>query len=289
MKVQLLGLLGLLLSCSGCSFALPFHYDVGELEHRTIEIDASDVDIATLDLAFGAGELTLDSQDEGPMLSGTAEFNVAEFAPSISSSRQGNDGSYGLIMNPEFLGLNFWDWQELVNEWDLRLGKDVPLNLELLFAAGSIQTELGGVPLRQLRIELAACEARVEFNEPNPEFCEHFEISVGMAEAKFRGLGNVNFEKLTVEGVAEDLLLDFHGEWFRPATVRVDGGLGDITLVVPREISVVVDDQSGIFSDFDAPGFHQRGDRYSSDGHWDEPTLRIELDHVFGGVRLRRE
>ena len=169
---------------------------------------------------------------------------------------------------------------------DITLSNKLPLELDLKFGAVEADIELGGLRVRELSISTGASETNIGIASPNSIECSQFKAEVGAAEFKIGGLGNLNCEKMHVQGGVGDVTLDFNGAWRIDALVEVEMGLGSLTLRVPRGLGVQVR-KGGVLSSFDSQELIKRGNVYYSE-NWDEATNRLTfvVDAALGSIRM---
>jgi predicted membrane protein len=83
--------------------------------------------------------------------------------------------------------------------------------------------------------------------------------------------------------------IDLTGDWKNSATVHVNGGVGSIKLVVPRNVGVTVDAKRGIGS-ISTPGFTRDGNTYRNMAYGSSAiTLTIDLNVGVGSVTITQE
>lgn len=172
-------------------------------------------------------------------------------------------------------------------EMDLRLTRDVPMNLGMEFGAVAAELELGGLDIRDLRIETGASDTQLTFSSPNSGVCESLDLSLGAAAFRAEGLGHAGCAELEVEGGVGDVTLDFGGQWRGSVSADISMALGSLTLIIPENIGVRVD-RSTFLTGFEGRGLERRdGVYYSSNWETAEHRLDLELSGAFGSVNLR--
>jgi len=99
-------------------------------------------------------------------------------------------------------------------------------------------------------------------------------------------LGDLNLGELEIDVGVGGAEIDLTGSWERDLEATVHGGVGGLKLVLPRDVGVRVEAESGLGS-VDASGFNREGDVYTNDlyGRTDV-TLSVKLDVGIGGVGL---
>ena len=98
------------------------------------------------------------------------------------------------------------------------------------------------------------------------------------------GLANANFSTLIFNGGAGDYTLDFSGELQRDATARVEGGFGDVKLVIPEDVDARVTVEGGAINVNHSSGWGQSNHTYTQDGSG--PTLTIIVKMGAGNVTI---
>jgi hypothetical protein len=267
------------LAC-GINVGLPKAKTPGPDITDEISIPAPDSDETRLKLAFGAGELTLAPGAQKDLVEGTATYNFDQFKPQIKT-----DGSEVTIQMGDVEFDDFLAFDQLKNEWDLKLG-DQPMELDIDAGAYDASYELGGLSLTGLSISDGAADVELSFSEPNASEMSVFSYETGASNVKLEGLGNANFSAMSFSGGAGDYTLDFSGELQRDAVVDVDTGLSNIILVIPEGVNAVVTVDSGMSNISTGPGWNQSGDRYSIEG--EGPTLTIIVNMGAGNLTITK-
>jgi hypothetical protein len=173
-------------------------------------------------------------------------------------------------------------------ELELRLSRDVAMDVEMEFGAVRAELELGGLRLRNLKLTTGASDARVAVSEPNPIQMERVHIQVGAAAFNAQQLGHLRASEIEVEAGVGDVRLGFQG-LDRPDTrVKVSMGLGSVEIRVPRGVGVELS-RSTFLTSVNAPGLDRRGEVFVS-SDWDraERRIRIEVDAAFGSISILR-
>jgi hypothetical protein len=245
---------------------------------ETLEIgeDVPGDGLVEVTIGMGGGKL-----DVGPgaerLVEGTVEYNIVEWKPEVTV----DDGEIRIeqtVKNAGFLGGN------VVNEWDLRLGNRP---MELVIQAGAYEgdLDLSGIPLRNLRISDGASKATVSFNVPNPEVMDDFTYRTGASNIELRGLLNANFREMNFKGGAGNFSLEFTGEMTRDLKVFIDGGLGNMTLEVPKGINAQVNVSGGLNNVSTQGTWTIEGQEYNTIGA-EGPLLKIQVNMGVGNLKL---
>lgn len=230
---------------------------------------------------YGAGRLHIRPLTGGELYRVALRYDSDLFDP-ITEYRNGR-----LEVGVEGTGKSIRVKNHDQGELTLSLSESVPLDLDLDFGAVEAEIELGGLRITRLDIETGASDTEIRFARPNPIACERLEISMGAAALKAHGLGNVDCARVRVEGGVGDITLDFAGEWRRDVEADLTMALGSATLIIPENIGVRVNKET-FLTDFDRDGFTKRDGAYYS-SNWGTATRRltIDLEGAFGSVTLR--
>jgi hypothetical protein len=260
----------------GFSFDLPEQVKAGPEIKESITVADPKAEEAKISLSFGAGNLNLSTGAKN-LVDGTIVYNVEDLKPEIIE-----DGAEIEIKQGDFQGLPPFDGMK--NEWDLQLGSS-PMELEISAGAYEGRYELGGLALTNLIINDGAADASLSFSEPNLAEMSEFNYSTGASEVRMEGLANANFERFIFNGGAGEYTLDFSGDLQRDATVSIDSGFSDLTLIIPQGVNVVITIDSALADiNFD-DGWSQKGNVYSQEA--DGPTLTIIINMGAGEITIR--
>ncbi|MBL8058181.1 MAG: hypothetical protein JNK29_15860 [Anaerolineales bacterium] len=233
--------------------------------------------VAEVTLEVGAGNLKLAGGGDG-LVSGTVEYNVAEWKPEIK--RDGNALSITQGFNKDKFGIPEGD---LINKWDLRLGS-TPLELTVNAGAYEGQVDLSGVKLRRLEFNDGASTNTVTFDEANPEEMPLLKYPTGASTVTLNGLANANFTEMSFEGGAGTYTLDFSGELQRDARVSIRAGVCTLTIRVPAGTQTEVTKSGAVTSVKTEGTWTSSGDTYAIKGSG--PVLKIDVDMGVGTLNL---
>jgi hypothetical protein len=122
---------------------------VGELKSETQSVDLGSASTARVQLEFPAGELKVEG-GAANLMDASFRFNVSDWQPEVTYSESGAHGEL-LVSQPG--DDNLLVGEGLVNEWEIQLSENVPMDLVIRTSAGNSQLELGGLDLSSLTIE----------------------------------------------------------------------------------------------------------------------------------------
>ena len=279
MNVKIIStILALVLASMACGFSvdLPRQRQVSPEVTDSISVPDPKSDETRLRLSFGAGNLKL-SPGANNLVEGTALYNVSELKPEVITNGadiQIKQGPFERI--PPFEGMK--------NEWDLQLGK-APMDLAIEAGAYEGTYDLGGLSLKSLIINDGASKVNLSFSAPNPIEMSQFTYTTGASDVRLKELANANFKTFVFNCGAGDFTLDFSGNLQRDATVSIDSGLSDLTLIIPQGVNAVITIDSAL-ADIDfGDGWSQSGKVHTQAG--DGPTLTIVINIGAGNVVVR--
>jgi hypothetical protein len=229
-------------------------------------------------IEYGAGTINLAPASAGTLYRSRIRYDADGFRPVADYTpgrlRLGVEGSTGRSRSVRS------------GELDLRLGPDVPVQLELKFGAAEATLELGGIPISSLDVQTGASTTQLRVSSPNTVPCRSASIQVGAARFTATGLGNLRAEQLRVQGGVGEVVLDFTGAWSGSMNATVTMGLGSLTLRMPRGLGVRIE-REGRLASFDGQELIRRGNTYYSE-NWDAAASRLTLtvEAALGSVRV---
>jgi len=235
--------------------------------------------VADITLAFGAGELTISSGDTDALIEGVATYNVADFAPEISS-----DGSVINIStgNLDINGIpNFQDKVE--NAWNLTLS-EAPISLTIKAGAYVGDYELGGLSLKNLTITDGAAEVDLNFAYPNGISMQSFHYETGASSVTLSNLANANVNTIIFQGGAGVFELDFSGKLIKDINVFVETGLSTLTIAVPENTNTEISFEGGLTNVSTRGNWEVVNHHYSLNG--EGPTITISIEMRAGNLVL---
>ena len=110
-------------------------------------------------------------------------------------------------------------------------------------------------------------------------------VRLGAGESVLR-LGGLELTDVAIETGAGATTVDFAGAWSRDVQATIDAGVGEVTIVLPRGVGVVVAANIGLGT-VTAEGLTADGGRWVNDAYGVAPvTLAIDVTGHVGSVRL---
>ena len=276
-KIGMLVLPILFLTSLACSVSVPVNQiQTGEKQTMAIsEAAPEDASVTHMSISMGGGALSL-AGGSGQLIEGSIVYNVAALAPVVKKG----DHSVNISQAGELQGV---PGSDLVNEWNLKLGKTP---IDLLINAGAYQgsMDFSGVPLTQLVIRDGASKNIIRFNQPNPAKMTRLEYYTGASNVEISGLANANFDEMRFEGGAGSFELDFSGTLQRDGHVQIVGGVNDIRLTLPKGLPVIINLTRALGNVNTEGTWTIHGKTYETDGSG--PRLMIDVENGVGNLDL---
>jgi N-terminal domain of toast_rack, DUF2154 len=274
----------ILLVAAACRVGIPDTQSVVLSEKRTLLLnEALPADMSQpveIDIVMGAGKLEISGGSQ-QLLEGTVEYNVADWAPEVKREGDRLEIRQGVERSVDLTALD-----RVTNDWDLAFG-NVPIELRLTAGAYDGKIDLSGVPVTYLNISDGASNAEVVFTTPNPAEMDRFSYRTGASDVSLSGLGYANMSRMDFDGGAGSYSLDFTGALQQDCRVKIDGGLGDFRIIVPKETAAEIA-FNGNLMDINTKGTWVVNDNiYATQGSG--PLLEIEINIGLGSVTVVSE
>lgn len=220
--------------------------------------------------------------DSDVLISGSIKYNVEPWKPELI--RRDNFFEIRQVNPFRITGIPLGDVE---NTWELGLTNTLPIDLTIEGGASENHLDLSGLYLTNLRITQGASDTIVRFDVPNQGTIKDFSFTTGASSARIIGLGNANFQRMTMSGGAGNYTLDFTGSLSQDAQVDVRAGVSNFTIIIPSDMRAVVINE-GTVSNVNTQGTWLVTDQsYTTlnEGF----TLTINLDLSVGNVTLIHE
>lgn len=111
------------------------------------------------------------------------------------------------------------------------------------------------------------------------------ELNLGAGENNL-ALGGLNLDRLDVETGAGDVEIDLRGEWEEDLAADLEGGVGQLTVLLPESVNSRVHVERGIGT-INTSGLTREGDAYVYRADDSEVTLTLDIEMGVGEVNLR--
>jgi hypothetical protein len=208
----------------------------GPTQHdfRTIELEK--VEAVRLNLRMGAGTLRVGSGTQKLMRADFA-YNVPSWKPYVRYDHNGSQGDL-TIEQPESSHKRFGNTRY---EWDLKLSRDVPVDLHVKFGAGQATLDVGSLDLKSVDVDMGVGKLVLDLRGA-PKRSFDVRIRGGVGEATVRLPAEVGVHAEAEGGIGEIKTTGLHRNgrtWVNDAyqrsktTIRLDvrGGIGAIRLI----------------------------------------------------------
>jgi hypothetical protein len=220
-------LAGAIFGLSGCVV-----HHAGPSQHDYVSFDRDKAELVRVDLKMGAGTLRVGSGTE-KLARADFEFNVPEWKPEVSYS-----AGMLRISQPSNSIKTFGDTKY---DWDLRLNRDVPIDMNVNFGAGEAHLDLGSLALRRVDVQMGVGQIDMDLRG-QPKHDYSVSIHGGVGEATVRLPADVGIYAEAKGGIGEISAQGLHNDGSKyyndayqksPVTVRLDvqGGVGSIKLI----------------------------------------------------------
>ncbi len=231
------------------------------------------------DIRFDVGSLEVAAEKGTAAYTIDLDYDKASYQDVISYEQSGGSGHLSFsLQSLHKLGLRS---DRHPNRLRLGLTGAIPVKLAINTGVGDARLSLTGLKLADLEIESGVGGARISSYEPNQASCDRIRIKNGVGSLDAVGLANLKFSELDFEGGVGGANLDFTGEWQRDAEIKIQVGVGGVSIKMPRGIGVKVEGQKNFLSGFHLDGFTMRDSYYFSEGY-DEAKIRVSVRVVTG-------
>jgi hypothetical protein len=208
----------------------------GPPQHEFQSIDRDNVEQARLDLKMGAGKLRIDTGTD-KLVAADFTYNVPAWKPEMSYSKSDGRGTLR-ISQPETHSAHIGNTDY---EWDLRLNREVPLDIGVRFGAGEAHLDVGGLTMRNLEVDMGVGQLDLDLRG-NPKQSYDVRIRGGVGEAVVHIPSDVGVEaeaqgglgSIQASGLRHEDNRYYNDAW-ENAKVRIhldiQGGVGSIRLL----------------------------------------------------------
>ena len=234
------------------------------------------------ELQLGDGRLEL-SADSSNLYSLELEYDRAYYTPEVAYNA-GAEGRLTVKLEGSHVGIRK---HGDTNRLRLGLSDSLPLRLKVRHGVGEARLRLSRLKVANLDFESGVGGSDITTYEPNTVECDRVRIRSGVGGMKTVGLGNLNFRELDFEGGVGGADLDFTGEGRRDAEIRIQIGVGGVSVRMPRGIGVAVETEKHFLSGVHLDGFVKRDGRYYSEKYEDSKIrISLKVETGIGGFRI---
>lgn len=290
--------MAVLLLASGCI------EDVEELQVESHSIEPEGAESADVVLDMISGDMSIAGGSEN-LIDAEFRYNVASWKPEIEYEVREGWGNLD-VRQPEMQGVMSGSGGR--NEWDLRLNKEMPIDLKADLENGNIGLAPGDSRLKKLDITVKNGNINAELTGDQPLLEElmikHSNGNVVLdLTGDFPSVSSVTLDSINgnidtelsgsyaslnhveISQKIGNIATDLTGNWSKDADVEVTLNSGKITLKLPRQTGVYVEVVTP--THVEAEGFRREGVAYVNDAYGkSEVTLNIKASSDIGIIEL---
>lgn len=203
----------------------------------TEKVDMKGASEAVFRCDFSVGEFNIKPADLSEFAIADISYNDRKVEYFVESEIR-RDRCY-VDMETEYLRKHDMDSDD--NIWDIQLSTRYPMTIDMEIGACEADFDLGGIPIKELSLEVGAASGVIEFSKENPERMEELSIDAGASSIEMYNIGNANFDQFSFDGGAGSFELDFRGTYKGESIIEISVGLGSADIILPKDIPVQVD------------------------------------------------
>ncbi len=253
------------------------------------------VRIVDAEVKLATGEFNLYKEalakDEVAKLTGDYDESVYEYDYSFDPSGKRGD----LFFSSEIRSRIHTNIDGHNNRWDIAFSPDVELRLNADIGAAKADLNFGDLALSELKLNVGAAEARVDFPTANKTPLNYFKVSAGACELKIYGIGNSRCDEFEFEGGVGSFLLDFSGQYEGRMDTKIDIGLGSVDITIPADLGVRLEADDNFLSSVNFPKdafkrVHEGSDIYETENYdtaKGQITLRLHVGLGSANIKIR--
>jgi hypothetical protein len=160
----------------------------------------------------------------------------------------------------------------------------VPIDLALSVGQGESRIDLGGLTLKELRLDITMGNHQVDFKEPVAPGLRTMRVNASMGNVSIDHLGNAGAQTIDASGSMGNLRVDLGGNWKKEAEddVSFRHSMGELTVNVPTQVRLEANVTSS----------QGKADDRSSDSRETQdpaaPKLRLRVSTSMGDSHITR-
>ncbi len=206
----------------------------GKVERATEAVSPQKAKVMEIDGDLGAGEFNITTDNIPELALFDIKYDERAVRYDIDYYEKGEQG-FLTFESDRRNHVNF-DGEE--NQWKIVLSTKYKTALNLDIGACEAKMDFGGLPLKELTIDMGAASGLIEFSKPNPIRLEEFKMDAGASSLDMNMIGNANFSRFEFNGGVGSFELDFRGEYKGESEISIEIGLGSAEITLPRNVPV---------------------------------------------------
>jgi len=206
----------------------------GKVERATEAVSPKEAKVMEIDGDLGAGEFNFTTDNIQELALFDIEYDDRVVRYDVDYYEKGEHG-FLTFESDRRNNVNF-DSEE--NQWNIVLSTKYESTLNLDIGACDAKMDFGGLPLKELTIDMGAASGLIEFSKPNPIRLEEFKMDAGASSLEMGMIGNANFSRFDFSGGVGSFELDFRGEYKGESEINIEIGLGSTEITLPRDVPI---------------------------------------------------
>ncbi|MGD0403668.1 MAG: toast rack family protein [Candidatus Acidiferrales bacterium] len=203
--------------------------------HSTQAIELQGAKSVNTEISMPTGHLIL-TGGSSRLLDADFDYRAVEGKPRVDYSVSGDRGQLDVTQEEKHIHLG-----SRRNDWTLRFGNAIPLDLKIELGAGKSDLNLAGVNVAHLEVNMGVGRMDLDLTgERKQDLQVDIQGGVGSAEIRLPknvgvhvnasgGIGSVNAQGLRHEG--SSYVNDVYGKTHTTIQVNIQGGVGEISLI----------------------------------------------------------
>ena len=246
----------LVLIISACDIRRNIHYMDDEINYS---IGLDDLKENNVEISMAPGELEI-SPISDHMMKSNIFYNIQEWKPDINYKHDNQIGTVS-IRQPRVFKLN--EDFEIKNKWQIKLNKEVPLDLTVHLPAGESDLNMNGMNLKRLDIKTGAGECDIN-------------------------LHNTSIPELYLKTGVGEVSIDLSGYWRNNNYSEIKGGIGELTIYLPKDTGVRIR-INGLLGEVNHQ-LNKEGKVYTNNAYEKTKyTLNISISAGIGEIKLKEK
>lgn len=210
----------------------------GNIQTDTQTMAAGGAERVEVELEMGAGELRLASAKQDALLDATFRYNRPRLRPEVDYHVSGTTGHLR-VGRRHHAGISLG---HVRNEWDLRLGRSLPVDLRVNLGAGESKLDLRGLELSRVDLDIGVGEMTLDLQGPHAKSFDvkinggvgsgtiYLPADVGVRARVQGGIGSVDVRGLSKQGRV--YTNDAYGKSAVTIDIDINAGIGSLSLRV---------------------------------------------------------